>query len=137
LKANSQAKTKAKQQQALIDLIVESIHDKKGLKVISLNLSELNDSMADHFIICEGTSAPHMRAIADNVTYKVKHEAGLHPYHTEGINSPEWVLVDYFDVLVHIFHKDKRELYQLEDLWGDAKSTQHEPIPDNIPFATV
>ena len=123
MKANSQAKTKAKQQQALIDLIVESIHDKKGLKVISLNLSELNDSMADHFIICEGTSAPHMRAIADNVTYKVKHE--------------EWVLVDYFDVLVHIFHKDKRELYQLEDLWGDAKSTQHEPIPDNIPFATV
>ncbi len=71
MKANSQAKTKAKQQQALIDLIVESIHDKKGLKVISLNLSELNDSMADHFIICEGTSAPHMRAIADNVTYKV------------------------------------------------------------------
>ena len=133
MKANSQAKAKATEQQALINLIVDSIHDKKGLKVISLNLSDLNDSMADYFIICEGTSAPHMRAIADSVTFNVKKETGLYPYHTEGINSTEWVLVDYFDIIVHIFHKDKRELYQLEDLWGDANSTLHEPIPDNIP----
>lgn len=120
---------KQSQQQAFIDLIVDSIHDKKGLKIVSLDLSPLADAMSDFFVICEGTSPTHMRAIADHVAFKVKEQTGIHPYRTEGIGSPDWVLVDYFDVIVHVFHKDKRDLYQLEDLWGDAPTTHHQTPP--------
>ena len=104
----------------MLQTIVNSIHDKKGVKVISLDLTSLHDSMADYFIICEGNSPPHIRAIADNIMHEVKKQTEQLPMHAEGFGSMDWVLIDYFNIVVHVFHKEKRSLYQLEELWGDA-----------------
>lgn len=121
---NSQNKSKVTQKaQQLLEIIVDSILEKKGADVISLDLNNLQDAMTGYFIICEGNSPPQVRAIADNVVEKVKELTGEIPVAREGFGTLEWVLLDYLDVVVHIFHKSKRHVYQLEELWGDAAIT--------------
>jgi len=111
--------------QQLLDLIADSILEKKGEDVISLDLTQLDDAMADYFVICEGSSPPQVRAIAENIVEKVKKTANISPSAQEGFNSMEWVLLDYLDIVIHIFHKSKRHVYQLEELWGDAIRTTY------------
>jgi len=109
----------------LNDLIIDSIQDIKGKNIIKLDLTELDDSPTDYFIICEGDSTTQVRAISNNIRRRVKEERQIMPNHTEGIDGSQWILVDYFDTIVHIFHPEKRAYYEIEELWSDAKSISY------------
>lgn len=115
-------------QESLTDLIVDSIQDIKGKKIVKLDLRDLDDRPADFFIVCEGDSSVQVKAIADNISKRAKGELGMTPSHVEGTSEARWVLVDFFDVVVHIFHPEAREYYQVEDLWNDAQTTEYEDL---------
>jgi ribosome-associated protein len=112
----------------LNDLIVDAIKDIKGKKIVKLSLCQLEDAPADYFIICEGDSNIQVKAIADNIYKKIKEETGLVPNHTEGEQQARWILVDYFNTVVHIFYPETRVFYELEDLWSDAEHTFYESL---------
>jgi ribosome-associated protein len=110
------------------DLIIDSIQDIKGKDIIKLDLRDLQDSPADFFIICSGDSNTQMRAIAGNIYKRMRDELGWLPSSREGQESNLWVLVDYFNTIVHIFHPEGRAFYELEELWSDAKFTEYQNI---------
>jgi ribosome-associated protein len=105
--------------------IVEGIRDKKGKNIVQLDLRKLGDAPADFFIICEGDSNTHVKAISDSVYKKVKDELQSMPTHMEGSNNAKWILMDYFNTLVHVFYPETREFYELENLWSDAEVTEY------------
>ena len=109
--------------QALIDQIVSSIQDVKGEDIMIFDLSEIENSVAETFIICTGNSNTQVNAISGSVEKKVRNELGERPWHVEGTENAMWVLVDYISVVVHIFQREVRSYYDLEELWGDAKIT--------------
>ncbi len=113
---------------AVNDLIVDSIQDIKGKDILKLDLRKLYDAPADFFIICNGDSNTQMRAIANNVHKRLKQEIDWHPSSREGQDSDTWILVDYFNTIVHIFHPEAREFYELEELWSDAEVTEYQNI---------
>ncbi len=127
MKTNIEKKQNLNPIHALVELIADSILDKKGEEVVSLDMTNLDDAMGDYFIICEGNSPPQVRAIADNIAFKVEQATGEAPLHYEGTRTCEWVLLDFFNVVVHIFHKDVRHRYSLEELWADAVVTRYLP----------
>ena len=104
--------------------IVEGIRDKKGKNIIQLDLRKLGDAPADFFIICEGDSSTHIKAISDSVYKRVKDDLQTSPTHTEGTTNATWVLMDYFNTVVHVFYPETREFYELENLWSDAEITE-------------
>lgn len=114
--------------EALNDLIVDAIQDVKGKNIVKLDLRKLKERPTDFFIICEGDSIVQVRAIADRVRSKVRDLTGRRPGHLEGGNNSIWVLVDYFDVVVHIFHPETRAFYDLETLWSDADITNYPDV---------
>jgi ribosome-associated protein len=109
-------------------LIVDGMQDKKGKNVVKLDMRKLHDAPADFFIICEGDSNVHVKAISDSIHRKVKDALFTNPSHVEGGMAATWVLMDYFNTIVHVFHKETREFYQLEDLWSDAKVTEYNTL---------
>lgn len=109
-----------------VNEVVELIQSKKGYDITILNLKDLS-AMADYFIICSADANVQVKAIADEVDKKLRKD-GIKCYHKEGYNSLNWVLLDYFDVVVHIFKKDSRTFYNLEKLWGDAEIEEIENI---------
>lgn len=108
--------------------IIDAIQDIKGKNILKLDLRSLDDAPADFFIICEGDSSTQVKAISDNIGRKLREKMGLHPNHTEGVEGAKWVLVDFFDTVVHVFYPETRAFYEIEELWGDAKITQYENI---------
>lgn len=110
--------------ESLKKLVVEAILNKKGRDIVSLDLRKINDAAADYFIITHGDSSTQVKAIFDSIV-KDAAENGMQPYHSEGGKNSEWIIVDFVDVVVHVFHRDKREFYALEELWSDAKLTKH------------
>lgn len=114
-----------KETKQLNDLIVEALLDLKAEEVITLDLRALEESVTDFYIVCHGNSTTQVTALSDNVFQKVKEATGLMPKAQEGKATANWILLDYFDVVVHIFHKEAREYYQLEELWNDALTTEH------------
>lgn len=112
----------------LNDLIIESIQDVKGKNLVKLDLRGLDDAPTDFFIICEGDSFTQVRAIAENVAKTIKEETGTLPVHMEGQRNAQWVCIDYFTTVVHVFHPEKRAFYELEDLWSDASFTEYESL---------
>lgn len=110
--------------EALSKLVVEGMQDKKASSVTLLDLRGVSNAIADFFVICSGTSDTQIEAIAGSVEEKVYQNTSENPWHREGLNNKEWILLDYVNVVVHIFLKDKRTFYALEDLWGDAKMHQ-------------
>ncbi len=120
-------KAQSKKDQAFLDLIIDSIQDIKGKNIILLDLRKLPDAPASYFIICEGDSSTQIKAIAANVERRAKEEAGQRS-HSEGQLSSKWVLVDFFDVVVHVFDKETRRYYELEELWSDARMTEYQNI---------
>ncbi len=106
-------------------IIVAALLDKKGNEVVTLDLRKLNDRPSDFFIIAHGDSSTQVRALAENVL-KETEENGARPFQKEGSKNSEWIILDFSDVVVHVFHREKRDFYQLEDLWDDAKRTLHE-----------
>lgn len=119
-------KKKNAQQLLLRDTAIKAISDKQGNEIISLDLREITDDISDHFIVCDASSTTQVKAIADNVMKQVKEATGENPWHKEGFENLEWILLDYVDVVVHIFQTEKREFYQIEDLWSDAKKERFE-----------
>ena len=109
-------------------LIIDAIQDIKGKNIVQLDLRSLDDAPADFFIICEGDSSTQVKAISENIGRKIKEKTGLHPNHTEGMEGAKWILVDYFDTVVHVFYPETRAFYEIEELWGDAQITQYENI---------
>lgn len=107
----------------LITTILGGIEDVKGKDIKILDLRELDNTVCDYFIICEGTSNTQVNAIVNSVQKKVSKELKDHPWHIEGSDNAEWVLMDYVNVVVHVFQKHIRQYYDIESLWGDAKTT--------------
>lgn len=110
---------------ALLEKVVEGLHEKKGRDVVSLDLRNIPNAVADHYVICTGDSNTHVEALAGTMEETVRKALGEKPWHVEGLANSEWVLVDYVDVVVHIFQPHARDHYRLENLWADAKLTQH------------
>jgi ribosome-associated protein len=108
----------------LIAVILDGIEDVKGQNTNILDLRELENTVCDYFIICEGTSNTQVNAIVNSIQKKVSKEIKDKPWHIEGSNNAEWVLMDYVNVVVHVFQKHIREYYDIESLWGDAKTTE-------------
>jgi len=104
----------------LADIIVKGLQEKQGIDIVKLNLSGIPNSITDYFVICHGSSRSQVDALADSVMAEAKKAIGVFPMHKEGFENCEWILLDYFDVVVHIFQAEKREFYQLEKLWADA-----------------
>lgn len=112
----------------LNDLIVDSIQDIKGKNIVKLDLRHLEEAPTDFFIICEGESNTQVKAISQNIEKRLKREAALYPSHVEGTRNALWVCIDYFSTVVHVFYKDARGFYELEDLWSDAYFTEYESL---------
>jgi ribosome-associated protein len=106
--------------------IVEGILDKKGENIIILNLEKVENAFCNDFIICQADSNTQVQAIADSVEKKVFESLQIKVHHREGQNNAIWILLDYNDVLVHIFRSEYRNYYKLEELWGDASITRIE-----------
>jgi ribosome-associated protein len=113
-------KKKAETSDFLTEIIIKGILDKKGKQIVSMNLKEVQHAVSDYFIVCHGTSSTQVHAIAESIEDEVREAIGLKPWHREGMQNLEWVLLDYVDVVVHIFQEDARKFYQIENLWADA-----------------
>ncbi len=107
----------------LIALILQGIEEVKGHDINILDLREIENTVCDYFIICNGTSNTHVNAIVGSIQKTVSKAIKDKPWHVEGEDNAEWVLMDYVNVVVHVFQKQIREYYDIEGLWGDAKFT--------------
>lgn len=105
----------------LSNAVVKGMQEKKASNIIVMDLRDVKNAIADFFIVCSGNSDTQLDAIADSVDEQVSKELHQDPWHQEGKENKEWMLLDYVDVVAHIFKKEKREFYALENLWGDAK----------------
>lgn len=105
--------------------IIRAIQEKKGEYIVSLDLRNIPEAVADFFIICEAGSPPQIKAIADQIEEEVKRYTGENPYKHEGLSTLRWVLIDYVNIVVHIFHPETRQFYQLEEMWNDALREEH------------
>lgn len=121
-------KTVSLSAQAINDLIVDSIQDIKGKNILKLDLRKLRDTPCDYFIICEGDSNTQVRAISENIQRRLRDETNTKPVKTEGTTNSLWVCMDYFDTIVHIFYRETRAFYELEELWSDAEFTEYANI---------
>ena len=107
----------------LLKEIINGIENVKGDKIQKLDLTEIENTPCDYFVICSGNSNTQVSAIVSSIQKNVSKSLHEKPYHTEGLEVAEWVLIDYVDVVVHVFQNQTREYYNIEELWGDAKST--------------
>lgn len=106
------------------DLIIEAIREKKGHQIVSIDLTKVENSICDYFIICHGESVTQVGAISEAIEKKIKEEAHIRAHHVEGLQNNQWVLLDYFDILVHVFQEEYRSFYRLEELWADGTVTR-------------
>jgi ribosome-associated protein len=107
----------------LIALILHGIEEVKGLEINLLDLRDIENTVCDYFVLCNGTSNTHVNAIVNSIQKTVSKGIQDKPWHVEGSDNAEWVLLDYVNVVVHVFQKQVREFYDIEGLWGDAKVT--------------
>jgi ribosome-associated protein len=112
----------------LIAVILKGIDDVKGEDIQLLDLRGIDNTVCDYFVICSGNSNTQVNAISGSVQKVVSKELKDKPWHVEGQNNSEWILMDYVNVVVHVFQKHVREFYDIESLWGDAKITQISPV---------
>ena len=110
----------------LITTIISGIEDVKGQKTTILDLRAIENTVCDYFIVCEGTSNTQVNAIVNSIQKQVGKTIKDKPWHVEGTDNAEWVLIDYVNVVVHVFQKHIRDYYDIESLWGDAKITEIE-----------
>ncbi len=107
----------------LIALVIAGIEEVKGIEINLLDLRDIENTVCDYFVICNGTSNTHVNAIVSSIQKTVSKSIKDKPWHIEGADNAEWVLMDYVNVVVHVFQKHAREFYDIEGLWGDAKVT--------------
>lgn len=112
-----------KQTTGLLDAIVEGMKERKAKNIMILNLQGIENRVTDYFVICDADSNTHVNSIADSVEETVEKMTGEKAYHTEGSQNGEWVLIDYINIVAHVFLRETREHYNIEGLWGDAEIT--------------
>ena len=105
----------------LTQVIIKGMQDKKASSIAVLDLRHIKNAFADFMVICSGNSDTQVDAITDSIEEEMLKTARMHAYHKEGKGSKEWILLDYADIVAHVFKKDKRQHYSLETLWGDAE----------------
>lgn len=118
-------KIKVKKDPVLFDgkieeLIVQALMEKKGEDIVCMDLKKINHVFFDYFIVCTGTSKPHVETLCDYVQEVTKRQADVKPSFVEGTENCEWILLDYFNVIVHVMQPEARQFYNIESLWGDA-----------------
>ncbi|SKB73247.1 ribosome silencing factor [Daejeonella lutea] len=111
----------AKESTSISELVIHGIQEKKGNDIVRLDLRNIHSSVADYFVVCHAESSTQIKAIAQSVEEEVFKALKLDPWRKEGMQNADWIILDYIDVVVHIFKTDKREFYGIEDLWGDAE----------------
>lgn len=111
------------QSERLLNAIIEGIHRKKGNDIVDLDFETIDNSVCRHFIICDADSDKQAGAIAESVEETVKKEVNEQAMHKEGFENAQWILIDYVDIVVHVFQKPYRRFYNLESLWADATLT--------------
>ena len=109
----------------LFKTIIHAIQEKKGERIVSLNLKKIPEAVTDFFIICEAGNPIQLKAIADSVEEEVKKKCGENPYKHEGRQGEQWILIDYVNVVVHIMLDAPRKFYKLEEMWNDALIVEH------------
>ena len=112
----------------LSDIVVKGMQEKKASNITVMDLRQVKNAVADFFIICSGNSDTQLDAIAESVDNEVSKQLAQNPWHREGTQNKEWVLLDYVDVVAHIFKPDKRKFFGLENMWGDATIRQIEDV---------
>ncbi len=113
--------TRGKTDTEKLEFILEALKEKKGKEIVSIDLEKVDNAIWDYFVICHGDSTTQVDALQDAVHRKLKEELKTGAHHIEGTNNSLWVLMDYSDILVHIFLKEKRAFYNLEELWADGR----------------
>lgn len=111
--------------QSLVDVVVDLIEDRKGNDIVSLDLRNIPEAITDFFVICHCESTTQTRAVTDHLEEEMKKRHGIKALHIEGRSLGEWCLVDFGDIVVHIFQRERREFYQLEELWQDATTKKY------------
>jgi len=113
------------------------MQEKKGYDIVRMDLRKIPNAITDFFLICSGSSDTQIDAISNSVDFEVSKGANENPWHKEGIQNREWILLDYVDVVVHIFRKDRREFYDIESLWGDCDFTYYGDTlePSKVPLS--
>lgn len=109
----------------LFKTIIHAIQEKKGERIVSLDLKKIPEAVTDFFIICEANNPIHLKAIGDFVEEEVKKKCGENPYKHEGRQGEQWILIDYVNVVVHIMLAETRKFYKLEEMWNDASVMEH------------
>jgi len=104
----------------LLNTIIESIKNKKGKEIVSIYLKEIENTVFEYFVICHADSTTQVGAIVEEIKQKSKEIAGELPHHIEGVSNSQWVLIDYSDIVVHVFLTEYRKFYNLEELWADG-----------------
>ena len=110
----------------VVSAVVETMQELKAKEVVSLDLRDIHSAVTDYFVICHAQSKTQVSAIADRILDNLRDNHHVKPYHYEGFENSEWILLDYIDVVVHVFLEPKREFYKLESLWADAERTSYE-----------
>lgn len=123
LQGRKKTATRLTRNSKIFKTVLEAIREKKGSAIVSLDLRKIDEAVADFFVLCEAQSHIQIKAIADNIEEKVKELCDERPYHTE--QGQQWTLVDYVNIVVHIFNEEHRKFYDLESLWEDAERTEH------------
>jgi ribosome-associated protein len=116
-------KKKGADAEKLSDAIVKGMQEKKASDIVVMDLRQVKNAVADFFVICSGSSDKQLEAISDSIDEQVFKIVKEKPWHMEGKNNKEWMILDYISVVSHIFRKDRRQFYALEKLWGDAEIT--------------
>ena len=109
----------------LFKAIIQAIQEKKGENIVSLDLRKIPEAVADYFIICQATNNNQLKAIADNIEFKVKNNCQELPFKHEGRQAEQWILIDYVNAVVHVMLPETRKFYQIEELWSDAPGMEH------------
>ena len=112
----------------LTESIVEAMQNKKAKHIVSLDLRKLNNRVVDKFIVCHGENDRQVDAIAKEVEDHIKKTLNDKPWHREGYENNEWILLDYVNIVVHVFLEEKRDFYALEELWGDAEIEEYKDL---------
>ena len=125
LDSRKKSPTRITRNSKIFKTIINAIQDKKGEAIISMDLNNIPEAVADFFIICEATNNNQLRAIADNIEKEVKEKCDESPYKHEGRQAEQWILIDYVNIVIHVMLPEPRKFYQLEELWSDAITVEH------------
>ena len=119
----------------LVEQIIKTLNENKAVDIVKIDLRRIENCFCSFFVICHGTSGTHIAGLTDAVEEKVREDLDERPFHIEGLNAVQWVVVDYGDIVVHIFEKELRDYYQLEDFWADAQITEIAGEPEMLTYS--